>query len=245
MATKSKGFKKIKQITAWGATRLADYEACPRRACYKYVEKVPVQGPESPAMARGTRLHTCAENYISGRRSDVAEELSKAKKVLGTLRDAFKKRLVRTEMELAFNRAWKPCHWMADDVYVRIKMDILWLAKATECLVIDWKTGKYKPDGEYGDQLRLYQVGALLAPYAAKAQVARAQLYFTDVGKPVVHKDEDGKERLLRRKDLIDELAQWDERVKPMLADRHFAPRPGIACRYCDYSCQKDGPCEF
>jgi hypothetical protein len=39
---------------------------------------------------------------------------------------------------------------------------------------------------------------------------------------------------------------KWEGRIKALFADDTFAPRPSdFACRFCDYSKEKGGPCEF
>lgn len=47
---------------------------------------------------------------------------------------------------------YKPTTWFAKDAWCRAIIDAMWI-DGTTCLVIDYKTGKYKPDN---DQLKLF-----------------------------------------------------------------------------------------
>lgn len=236
-----------KRITAWGPSRLNDYDSCPAKAKYKHVLRL--KEPGSEAMDRGNEMHKSVEAYIRDHRQDLHPELKgkkKFKKYLNELRAEYKLGRVKVELELAFDRSWKPCEWFAKDTYVRIKVDCLRLSKDGKTVeVIDWKSGKYhtaaeKP--EYMGQLDLYAVAALVA--FPQVEKALPSLYFMD-HEEVMAEDEDGNTVLLERKKLVLRQKYWDKRAKPMLTDSLFPPRPGKACRWCHFSANKAGPCEF
>lgn len=232
--------KTAKKFTAWSASRLATHEKCPRQAKYKHLDKLD-EGPKGAALEYGNIVHKAAENYIAHRTNELHEGLKKIKKLLDRLRALYKKRLVRVEAELAFTKEWKPTHWFADDVYVRVKIDALELSPdGKTCRVYDWKTGKFKNQRrieEDDDALNLYAVGALSTGLAKEAT---AELVYTVNGKSI--KRPKGTVSL----PVLKENQQaWDKRARPMLNDKHFATRPGNHCTYCPYTANIGGPCEF
>ena len=54
-----------KMITSWSFSRYSDYQQCPAKAKYKHVLRM--KEPPNDAMARGTAIHTMAEDYIKGK----------------------------------------------------------------------------------------------------------------------------------------------------------------------------------
>lgn len=229
------------QITAWSPSRLATYEECPRRAKYKYIDKLPDRN--SPAMARGIAIHESADAYIRWQIKSLAPSLLPVKKLITELRNEYKQRLVRTELDVAVDRNWTPCDWMDPKVYLRVKVDVIRLTEdKSTCQVIDWKTGKFKPvdsklGAAYDDALNLYACVALALGFARQAS---ACLVFTDEGKTVSRPKGTVSLSVLGR-----EQRRWAQRVKPLLNDTIFEAKPGDQCRWCVYSCNKGGPCEF
>jgi len=83
---------------------------------------------------------------------------------------------------------------------------------------------------------KLYALGALLKwPFADSVEVTT--YYLEDTGPP---------QRLTVSKSAEDKLkALWQGRVEQMQGDSFCAPKPGIACNWCDYAKKKGGPCAF
>ena len=242
---KASGFNVIMQHTTWSPSKLGCYEECPARACYKYIGKLP--DPGGPALVRGSFVHEQCEHYIAGRIKALADiyqgsPLDWHPDTVGELkrlRKAYPKGKVRTELDLGLTAGWAKCDWMATDVWVRAKVDIVELDPKKGALIItDWKTGKYKPDGEYDDQLGLY-CAALLSAFP-EYKVAHSRLWFTDVGKEVTR-----DAGTLERKDLERAQQGWAVRAARMFKDTEHAPTPSPGCRWCPYTVQKNGPCKF
>ncbi len=222
-------------FTAWSLSRLKLYEKCPLQARLKHVEKL----PETPnaAMARGDRIHKALEAYVKTGGKVPMDLHAGLHDNIKWLRGQYTKRNANAEAELAFDRDWKPVSWFSKDTYVRIKADALYLPKkaADTMKVIDYKTGQIR-EGEYDDTLELYGMSGLVAGAGA---TANGELWFTDHGVVVPAK------KIMTLKDLPKLLKKWDDRVKPMLNDKRFAPRPGDHCRWCTWSNAKNGPCEY
>lgn len=227
-------------IPSWTPSKLGTWVECPRKAWYKFVKKLPE--PEAPPLVRGGIIHDHAECYVTGREKVLDKELLLVRETLDGLRKLFQKGLVRTELELSFNRMWMPVHWLSKDVYCRFKLDVAVRdPKARLITVIDWKTGKLKDHGEYVDQLDAYVVAILSSTYSAGMDSAKSKLVFTDCGREVI-----GPSGMLDKKELAKRQAAWDKKVKPMLVDDRFPATPsGWACRYCTFSQNREGPCAY
>lgn len=220
-------------ITAWSFSRWGTYVECPRRAKYKFVDKL--QEPSSPALENGTKVHAAIEAYLRGGRAP--KELGQLKKEYAELRKL--KPLV--EQEYAYRADWTPCDWFARDAWCRVKVDALVPpvtdAKDPTVRLIDHKTGKLKELGEYDEQLELYGLAGLIQfPTAA---LSTGELWFVDHGRIVEARQTFGRadEKKLKKK--------WEKAVKPMLSDTVFRPKPGNACRWCHFRKANNGPCEF
>lgn len=234
------GFKNQteKRITSWAPSKLDLYFECPAKAKYKFIDKLPE--PPSPHLDRGIAIHKAAEDFVTSRNKKLHADLKgkNIKALITQLQAEYKLKKVRVELELAFDAAWKLVDWFSKEVVCRFKVDVFRLVKPGVANAIDWKTGKLKDEhAKYDQQLNGYAVAILSAGLASKVT---AQLAFTDADAIV-----ESPSGTLTEKDLVKAQKAWDKKAKPMLTDTKFAPRPGDHCRYCPYSTNKGGPCEF
>lgn len=212
-------------ITAWSYSRLSSWEACPAKAKYKFLDKLPE--PDSPAAARGGAIHTLAEKYIKGEITELPPELVQVEEYLEGLKGG------DAELQLAFTKDWEPCSWFGPQVYCRVVFDVVKRdgAKGT---VVDHKTGKQRQE-EHTDQLRLYALTAFLQ--WPELDEIEAQILYIDHGERL---------RMTFHRASIDELkTYWDNRAGKMMADTIFSPKPNPGCRWCAFSKSKGGPCIF
>ena len=220
----------MSKITAWSFSRWKTYEKCPRLAKYKFVDKL--KEPGSPAMDRGTEIHTYAEEALS-KGVEVHETLSAFAPQIDALRTYAAPDVLRVECHSAYTVEWKPTDWFSANVYVRIKSDVMAYYDPTKTVVnVDWKTGKTRGQVE---QLELYAIDGLLSfPEARKVD---ARFWYVDLAE---------EERVgMDRTDLDKLIKKWDRRVIKMRNDEKFDPNPGNACRWCHFSKKKGGPCEY
>lgn len=225
-----------KQFTSWSYSRLQDYDpkrgGCPRFAAWKHLARLPTAG--SPAMDRGTAVHTGAEHFVLGKVKKALPELKLVQPVLEKLKSL--KRRVQTEAMWGFDKMWRSCAW--DDwanCWLRVKMDAHYLAPEEPVLeMIDWKTGKPKPE-QHKEQLKLYGAAGLVR--YPDIERAHGVLHYTDHGTK--------EELTVVRKEQVTLMKYWEKAVTPMFNDKRFAPHPGPKCRYCDFSKSKGGACEF
>lgn len=108
-------------ISNWSYSKLVDSDSCKLKLWLKHDQRIPE--PERPlppgktehANDRGTRLHTSAEDYVSGRSTDLAFELHKNfGPQLDLLRVLHKDGLVSLEGEWAMTDEWEPVAWSGE-----------------------------------------------------------------------------------------------------------------------------------
>jgi RecB family exonuclease len=259
----------VNKFTAWSPSRLADYDACPRSAKYKHLDKLcPVcfkgalkgwdpqvctlcgKSPETgEALVRGTAIHKQAEEFVKGISVAMDVSLKNAKKLLRTLRTAARAGKVQTELDLVVNRAWRPVQKFSHDAWGRFKIDILHIKSKTTARVIDWKTGgvdkktkEVRDDAKYEGQLSAYAT-VVASVFPAQKEVTAA-LVFLDApeGANIVEKPQ-GTVRA--GADLKAHQESWEKRVLPMFSDETFAPSPNYTCRWCPFCKGRGGPCPY
>lgn len=232
----------VQKITAWSYSRLRDWETCPFKAKQKHVLKM--KEPDSPAMARGSAIHKLAEDYVKGDLKKIPKELVNFKKEFDEIR---KVNQVFVEEQLTFNAKFELMGadgWFDRSAWCRVKMDLRAIVKGVMRL-IDHKTGKVKDD--HIDQLEFYAlVGFILEP---DIDTVAAELWYLDQA---------GKERIRKetfyRKNFDKIKGRWLKRVKPMLVDTAFHPKPNPTCKFCFFNAndktyqgapKPKGPCRF
>ena len=92
-------------ITRWSNSRLGTYESCPKKAFYRYIEKI--EEEQHPAAERGIRIHGLAEQYIKGELEEMPRELYLFYEGFEQLRESYKEGDVSVEEQWAFNLSWE------------------------------------------------------------------------------------------------------------------------------------------
>lgn len=232
MPTKPKAGAKPVRFTSYSFSRWHDYTECPAFARYKHLDKLPGR-PPGPAMARGNAIHKLAENYALGKIRQLPPELSCFTEEFAALRKVKKQLIV--EQQWAFDKSWQPVGWFDDDVLCRVILDV---GHYTDDVGrgIDHKTGKVYP--YHHDQLSLQGLALFKqAEVAGNGPIKEAigELWYLDQGT-----DDKVTYKL---SDVPKLIKLWEKNTARMLADQSFKPTPGQKCRYCDYSCERGGPC--
>lgn len=249
-----------KKFTAWSWSRYQAYQTCPAKLKYEALDKLPV--PKNAAMQRGADLHDVVADYLTGKRPRLPAELQAAKPAIDALKAFFKqaKKLVvkgmapNAEEEWAFTAKWGQSEWRDwANTWLRIKLDVGWWETETRYRLRDWKTGKMSERSvqEYLEQLELYALAVLLRfPHC---QETAPDLYFLDTAQAYPKPD---ALITFTRKDIPRLQKTWALRVKRLLADTKFAPKPGWQCPGCwfnhstslgwkEKTAKPAGPCKF
>lgn len=223
------------KITAWSYSRLRDYRKCPFYAKCKHVDRM--KEPGSPAMERGSTIHSLAEHFV---KKDATRK--KCPPELAAFEEEFRqlqKRNTIVEENWAFTNQWTETGWFDGNAWCRVKVDLCFQRlDVNHLVVIDHKTGKVGGLNDYEEQAKLYATAGLIKFPTVDAVDPR--LWYLDHGVEVPE-----EEVLFERAQLPDLIAYWNKATKVMLADTTFKPRPNDTCRWCHFSKAKGGPCKF
>lgn len=255
--------KKEVRFTSWSYSRYRDYKKCPYFAAQKHLHKVS-EGPDSPAMARGSAIGAMAEDFTTGVLKRLPQELSLFREQFLAVQK-MKMRNVWVEESWCFTADWLPVthefpktpagdmawnkfgemDWTAwRSIWLRVKMDLCGIDQPTNVLVpVDHKTGKYREYelASYLEQLEIYALGGMLK--FPQVEGASPRLWFLDEG--LEYPQAIGDEIYYSRADIVLLKKKWDKNVQPMFADTTFRPRPNDKCRWCAYSSAKGGTCKY
>lgn len=248
----------LKKITAWSFSRYSAYQQCPFKAKLTILEKR--QEPKNEAMLRGAALHDAIATYLK-KGGKLPASIKALKSVLDPLRDQFKAGMKlkvkgmqpETEEQWAFTVKWTQTEWKNwADAWVRIALDVMWWTDEETVRVRDWKSGKMndKSVAEYLEQIELYALAVLLRYPHCKRVIP--DLFFIDAMDSYPHE----LDLVFTQKDVKRLKKTWEMRVKRMLADTKFAPKPGWQCPGCFFNHSTQfgwkvkiekaaGPCKF
>ncbi len=251
-----------KKIKAWSFSRYGDYDDCPRKAKYKHVQRIvePIPSPEDEPdhpLNRGSRIHKEAEDFLlfaqaNGPGGELPESLSTFAEEFDVLaRDAGN---CHVEEQWTFKKDWSRTSWFARNAWLRVKLDCAHLIEDGVLRVIDFKTGKCRPEqvDKYRRQTSLYALAAFIMFPDVKE--VRAELWFVDPGVLVAegsltNPHDPNSEKytgfnFTREPDAEGLKEKWLRMSHAMLIDETFAPNPTFKCRWCYFSKKKGGICE-
>jgi hypothetical protein len=236
------------QITAWSYSRIQTYEECPAKAKFSYIDKIPYK--RGPAQIRGDGIHRLAEAHIMGTTPNLEPEhkglpaefkkgpLKNYKQEFDLARKAAKDPAVEVfvEQQWGLDKDWNPTSWFGKDTFGRVIVDY-GVHYDDFVRLVDHKTGK-KYDN-HKEQLEPYAIAGFHR--FPNAMFIEAEMWYLDHPQTAIPKLTIDFER----KDLPKLEKKWSNKIKPLVADKRFPPRPGSACRWCDYAKAKGGPCRF
>ncbi len=235
-------YKKDIQIKSWSYSRYSTYKLCPRKAKKTILEKF--KEPQNEAMLRGIRVHDIAANYIRGKEfPEYPAELRYFVPLFKKLRAGYKAHASLYNVEDSWNltKQFKKTVWNDwDGIWLRLKLDLGYL-DGTTYIVYDWKTGKCRPEeqSQYIEQLELYAMIAFkLMPWVTRVETSLIYLDTMDTFP-------EGEPMAFERGDLQTLELKWVNRIRPMLRDHDFLPRPNDKCKWCIFSHMNGGECEF
>lgn len=241
-----------KRATSWSFSRYSLYRQCPLKFKLQNLDKLATGQPKSAALVRGDQIHQLADKYVKGEIARLPAELKLFADLFKESKARLKKtpHLVMAEETLALRSDWSLTTW--DDwkgCWVRIKMDYASIVSEDGrpvAIIDDYKTGKFRSDNreEYMEQLELYALGALIKweKLIPDGLIVRPRLIYLDHGLTYP----EPKDAIVYPGSQLPALKKtWAKRVKPLLADTKFAPKPNKFCYNCEYSAGKGGPCKF
>lgn len=220
----------MKTTRPWSYSQLNMFETCALQYRFKYVDHAPTLGADTFYRDRGIAIHEKAEIFMKRRTATkVPDELTKLEFRL----NAARKLGAKAEMPLYLDKRWnlvgKGKHWGV------VKADLHWVLDTT-LVIVDLKSGK---PHDYTDQGRIYIAG-FWSLYPNVLTHAYAVEWYTKTGesrpiRPVTY----------NRIQVLGIRREIEQRVKLMQAERNYDPTPSAACRWCDFSKLKGGPCKY
>lgn len=213
-------------LTSWSYSRLSDYQQCPRKAYYKYVEKR--SEPPNQAMQRGTRIHSQLESYLNWEMEHVPKEGFHFSSSLEEIR----LHNAVAEESWAFTSEWGPTAWMGPDTWLRLKIDAN-VEMDGVLHTIDFKTGQIRMSHQ--DQLELYALASMKLRPGHTTYIT--ENWYLDQNERTVNQYLATDENRLQDK--------WEGKVVAMMSDRHFDPTPNALCKWCHFRKSNGGPCDY
>lgn len=195
------------------------YMNCPLRYYHQRVKKA-VTDPGNEATHYGERVHKFLEDRLKTN-ADLPQEAAQYEGLTSAILKGMQGELL-VEQELTLNAELKPTGWFDPDAWLRTKIDVLVL-DTKRAAVLDWKTGKRKPDF---DQLELYA----LQIFSHYPEVERVSVGFVWLKDKAMDRDEYARQ---------DAAAMWEKlltqikRIEKSLETDVWPARPSGLCRFC------------
>lgn len=215
----------MKTSTTWSYSQYSTWAQCPHKAKLQYIDRIPVE--PSDAMKRGSAIHKEIEQYLTQRTEVPSSAFLIDKQVRHAARQD-----PEVEVTWGFDRAWNPCDPFGPDRWLKVILDVHYITRNTEATVIDWKTGKVRPEN-HAPQMGLYALASMLKHRGVKKVTTK--LVYVDFG--VSHTT------VFTRSEVGEMRAQWDRVVGMMERDTIFPKKPNYLCKWCPFSGTEH--CEF
>lgn len=214
-------------------SRLSDYNQCPLKFRFKYLDKnakFKEDESSSPHLVRGSNVHKALENYVVQKTSDQPVKITSLPEVEQT--KPFADRLldnyttVIPETQIAVNKNWERVEWFARDAYYRAIFDLIAI-RPDHIAVIDWKTGKIRDyDGGPSGKGQLHLAGGIaLHLWPSVPKISTAYVY-------VDHKQTLAKD-FTQEADRAALREHFDAEHEKVNADKEFKPKVNEFCKWC------------
>ena len=143
-------------------SRISQYRQCPSQFKSKYIDKDYPDEGENPNFVKGNKVHKQLENYIIAKKkgTTIPAVGNIAAKVIPLINSYFREHnteAIFAEQQVALDHDWKSTSWFGKPVDVKFRgiADMLIFPGDGTCIVIDFKTGQYRPYDEDFGQLHL------------------------------------------------------------------------------------------
>ena len=212
-------------------TAIKQYETCPKRYYHQRITKE-VKDQPGTATVYGERVHKQLEDALKGTAS-LPPETAALQPLCDTLRTYAEAEgaTLAIEQEYTLTKNLEPTSWFAPDAWLRFKLDVLVLRPNGRAVIVDWKTGKRRPDF---DQLEMFA----LAVFTGNPDVTKATSMFVWTKENAVDKE---TYRAEHKDDMWTRLLTRIRRIEQSLETDNWPAKPSGLCKFCP--CK--GFCEF
>jgi hypothetical protein len=215
---------------------LATFKQCPQKFKFAYIDRVKVeQEPPSAAMERGTKIHNSVEEYLLGNSEFLHPDIHKnyGQFMMG-LREGGGEILPEWRWGITWD--FKPCDYYAPECMLHGYMDLVIVPedKKANIPLYEWKTGKIYAD-DHASQACKYST-ALMIHHPEYPGVDAMITYFDQSDYKGIYYPNgmmDNYQHMLRRE--IDEI----------VFEKRWPTKPSFKCRWCKFSRDNGGPCQF
>lgn len=196
------------------------YMNCPLRYYHQRVRKA-VTDPGSEATHYGERIHKFLEDRLKTS-TDLPQEAAQYEPLTAAIIKSLGEGELLVEQELTLNADLKPTGWFDEDAWLRTKIDVLML-NGPRAAVLDWKTGKRKPDF---DQLELYA----LQIFTHYPEIERVSVGFVWLKDKTMDREEYLRQNAAP---LWEKLLAQINRIEKSVETEVWPARPSGLCRFC------------
>ena len=214
---------------------LATYKQCPAKFEYAYITKPVVpELPAGPALLRGTEVHNSVESFLNGGTEFLHPDIHKnyGQFMLG-LRETGGD--IRPEWKWGITWEFEPCDYNAPNCMLHGYIDLLVVPEEGQNIdLYEWKTGGIYMD-EHVDQIHKYSV-AVLAHFPDHPGVDAMVTWFDKVDYKKIHYPQT----------MMFEYKPFLRSEIGNVADAtRFPMMPSFKCKWCKFSRDNGGPCQF
>ena len=197
------------------------FENCPLRYYHQRIAKtVKDQGGE--ASLHGERIHKFLEERLAGVIEELPPEARNLEPVVSVIRAMIGNGQLHVEKEMTLTTELTPTGWWDADAWIRSKLDVL-ILKGPSAIVMDWKTGKRRPDFT---QLELFALQVFA--HHPEVEVVTSTFVWTQdltTDKEIYHK----RDAHVYWTRLLDRIV----RIEQAAAEDNWPAKPSGLCQYC------------
>jgi ATP-dependent exoDNAse (exonuclease V) beta subunit len=206
----------MKPFPTLSPSAIADFEGCPKRWHEtKILKRYKFEVTEQ--ITYGNEVHKNLEEYTKFK-TPLPEHLEYIAPVIDKCREEY---VLCAELEIAINENWEPVGYWDKTAMLRGKIDFVAVSKK-EALIIDWKTGKRKPD-----PFQLYVYGAMLFQILGVEKVAAGFAWLKTKERDIYSVSSQNFQEL--RTDITERIA----RMKDAYERQEFEARTSMLCCWC------------
>jgi hypothetical protein len=225
-------------IKAWSFSRLLNFEQCPYRTYLQDVVKSPrPPTDEKSPLVRGQEMHEEIENYLQNKGALTART-SKPRTLehIDYCKAMFEDGKASVEEDWGFDNQWGTVGWFDENVWLRVKCDVVLHLDDEAGQITDWKSGK-----SMGKEVRNMQQGQL---YAAGMFMRNPELQLIDAVFVFLDEDKIIPLKTFKREKLSYYIQRFEERANVLTTCTDFRPKPNrMNCRWCDFGPYKTKAC--
>lgn len=203
-------------MPAWSYTSLTAFETCPRRYYLTRVSKEIVE-PQTEAMTWGNQVHKALEDAVKDK-TPLPDSMKEWQGIADRIVGAPGKK--HAEQKMAITKHFAPVKWFDKQVWCRGIVDAI-VETEDHAKVIDYKTGKRKPDSQ---QLKLFSLLVFhTRPWINKVTTAFLWLKDNKIDSDTFERDQVGM--------MWQEFLPRIQRVEEAYKSGTFPPKPSGLCR--------------